>query len=73
MHERVCPWVVVAELSRVLAERRQRNAWGGFLDCNPDTAYQRTRAAVEETLVHSWREAQAQEAAILMWVEQAPA
>ena len=64
--------VVVAELSRVLMERQRHNACGGVLDCCPNAAYQRVRAAVERVLQLSWREAQRQERAILMWLEEVP-
>ena len=53
-------------------ERQRRNAHGGVLDCCPDAAYQRVRAAVEGVLQLSWREAQRQERAILMWLEEVP-
>ena len=64
--------LVVAELSRVLMERQRRNAVGGALDCCPDAAYRRVRAAVAEGLRLSWREAQRDERAILMWLDEIP-
>ena len=64
--------VVVAELSRVLIERQQRNAAGGLLDCDAGEAYRRVRTAVDDALRQSWREANARERAMLMWVKELP-
>ena len=65
--------VVVAELSRVLIERRHRNAAGDAgVDCCPDAAYARVWHAVDECLRHSWQEAEAREAALPMWTKTPP-
>ena len=64
--------VVVAELSRVLMERQRHNACGGVLNCCAADAYKCVRTAVEGVLQHSWREAQVQEQAMLMWLDELP-
>ena len=65
--------VVVGELSRVLVERQRRNARdGGAIDCNAGTAYTRWAQAVDAVVRHSWREAQAAEAALPLWMEEIP-
>jgi ribonuclease HI len=61
--------VVVAELSRVLIERRQRNACGHKLECSTTTAYEAVIKAVTAVMRHSWREASERERDIELWVK----
>ena len=65
--------VVIGELSRVLVERQRRNARdGGAIDCNAGACYARWAQAVDAVVRHSWREAEAAEAALLLWMQEIP-
>ena len=61
---------MVAELSRALVDRRRRNLVAGIPEHDPGALYGRWRAEVEQVMRHSWREAVAQDNAILMWLEE---